>query len=204
MTEPRQIDVPRDRLERWVAGFAQRHGEPTWNVRGNDYLVSAPNGAWATFSSWIPAQSLPPDLVAWSKPPVTFAIILIRRGGYAVGIVKNEKLVAHKCGTRYVQSRTAAGGWSQQRYARRRENQRDDLVGTVIQRASAISQDKRCSGVVLGGDRALVATVRGDPSLRGLDALPCREFFDIPDPRMSVLAEVHIRATAIAISVSNA
>ena len=30
---------------------------------------------------------------------------------------------AHKVGTRHVQSRTAAGGWSQQRYARRRANQ---------------------------------------------------------------------------------
>ena len=57
------------------------------------------------------------------------AVVLVRRGGYAVGVASGDRLTAHKVGTRYVQSRTAAGGWSQQRFARRRANQADGLVG---------------------------------------------------------------------------
>ena len=60
------------------------------------------------------------------------AVVLVRRGGYAVGVASGDRLTAHKVGTRYVQSRTAAGGWSQQRFARRRANQADGLVGEVM------------------------------------------------------------------------
>ena len=43
-----------------------------------------------------------------------------RRGGYAVGLASGGGFTASKVGSRHVQSRTAAGGWSQQRFARRR------------------------------------------------------------------------------------
>ena len=59
------------------------------------------------------------------------AVLLLRRGGYAVALAAEDGLLAHKVGSRHVQSRTAAGGWSQQRFARRRGNQADALVGAV-------------------------------------------------------------------------
>ncbi|MGB3764600.1 MAG: acVLRF1 family peptidyl-tRNA hydrolase [Ornithinimicrobium sp.] len=203
MTEPRRIDVPRDRLAQWVDGFAQRHGEPTWTIDGSAYRATAPNGAWATFSSWTAAPSLPPDLLVWSEPPGTFAIILIRRGGYAVGVVSGGELVAHKCGTRYVQSRTAAGGWSQQRYARRRSNQRDELVDTVIERVVTLKEGHRGEGVVLGGDQPLASAVLDDRRLESLAIVPRREFYDIPDPRFVVLQKTLSRALMVSVTVSN-
>ena len=39
------------------------------------------------------------------------------------GVAEGDRLVASKVDSYYVQGRTAAGGWSQQRFARRRENQ---------------------------------------------------------------------------------
>ena len=55
-------------------------------------------------------------------------LVLVRRGGYAVGLVAGGVLVAHKIGTAHVQGRTKKGGWSQQRYARRRGHQSDEVV----------------------------------------------------------------------------
>ncbi len=63
------------------------------------------------------------------------AVVLVRRGGYAVGVGSGDRLTSHKVGSRYVQSRTAAGGWSQQRFARRRANQADGLVGAAVEHA---------------------------------------------------------------------
>ena len=40
--------------------------------------------------------------------PRWLAVVLIRRGGYAVALIDGSTLVAHKVGTRHVQSRTAA------------------------------------------------------------------------------------------------
>ena len=84
------------------------------------------------------------------------AVVLVRRGGYAVGVASGDRLTAHKVGTRYVQSRTAAGGWSQQRFARRRANQADGLVGAAAEHAVRLLTGIRPAGVVLGGDKALV------------------------------------------------
>jgi hypothetical protein len=80
-------------------------------------------------------------------------------------------LLAHKVGTRYVQSRTAAGGWSQQRFARRRDNQADELVGRCRPRRAHPDRPGITAetgeipiggvpigpGLIVGGDKATVA-----------------------------------------------
>ena len=67
-----------------------------------------------------------------------------------MGVASGDRLTAHKVGTRYVQSRTAAGGWSQQRFARRRANQADGLVGAAVEHAVRLLTGIRPAGVVLG------------------------------------------------------
>src|SRR5690625_1606592 len=105
-------------------------------------------------------------IAAWCTPPTHLGLILIRRGGYAVGRAEGPTLATHKTGTRYVQARTAAGGWSQQRFARRRGNQADALVGTVVDLAAAHllpppvgTAPHLPEAIVLGGDRALADQV---------------------------------------------
>jgi len=72
--------------------------------------------------------------------------VLIRRAGYAVGLFDGPELLASKVGSRHIHGRTAAGGWSQKRYARRRANQADEIV-----EAAARAADRILSG---GADRS--------------------------------------------------
>jgi peptide subunit release factor 1 (eRF1) len=134
------------------------------------------------------------------------AVVLVRRGGYAVALAEctdgRVALTARKVGTRHVQSRTAAGGWSQQRFARRRANQADALVGAVRDHAvRLLTGPVRAAGLVAGGDRTLVAEVLADPRLAALAALPRRDLPDVPDPRADVLRQAVERGRAVRVTV---
>lgn len=129
------------------------------------------------------------------------AVLLVRRGGYAVGVVSGPTLTTHKVGTRYVQSRTAAGGWSQQRFARRRSNQADELVGAVTGHAVRLLAGSGARGLVIGGDRVLATGVLEDERLAMLRDLPRRELFDLPDPRLAVLQSAARRARAVLVTI---
>lgn len=129
------------------------------------------------------------------------ALLLVRRGGYAVGVAADGRLTAHKTGNRYVQSRTAAGGWSQQRFARRRSNQADELVGAVADHAVRLLAGAGARGLVLGGDRSLAEAVLGDDRLAGLRDLPRRGLHDLPDPRLEVLQRAAERARAVRVTI---
>lgn len=129
------------------------------------------------------------------------ALLLVRRGGYATGTAAAGRLTSHKAGTRYVQSRTAAGGWSQQRFARRRANQADELVGAVAEHAVRLLRGSGARGLVLGGDRALAEAVLEDDRLADLRDLPRRELYDLPDPRFAVLQEALRRARAVLVTI---
>lgn len=131
------------------------------------------------------------------------ALLLVRRGGYAVGVAIGDRLTSHKTGTRYVQSRTAAGGWSQQRFARRRANQADELVEAVAEHAVRLLRGSGAHGLVLGGDRALAEAVLEDDRLTELRALPRRELYDLPDPRFAVLEKAAERARAVLVSIED-
>ncbi|NLJ53486.1 MAG: hypothetical protein GX344_05050 [Intrasporangiaceae bacterium] len=164
------------------------------------------------FSGWLERfEANNPDgpqrIVGIAEPlPVPLAVLLIRRGGYAVGVVGSDgHLAAHKVGTRYVQSRTAAGGWSQQRFARRRENQADALVGAVQDHLQRVLREsgETVVGLLTGGDRQLTADVLTDARLEALRDLPTREAADIADPRRAVLDDAIERARAYVIVIDD-
>lgn len=198
----RVVEVAHARLERWLAGFAERHGAIAVDggtVRGDD-------GVPAHLSSWAPLASATSvdQLVDIARPPERLALVLVRRGGYAVGLADGDALSQRKVGSRHVQSRTAAGGWSQQRFARRRANQADELVGAVRDHAVRLLGQARPDGLVLGGDRRLAAAVLEDPRLAALRALPVRELYDLPDPTSAVLATALARARSVRIELPDA
>ncbi len=133
-------------------------------------------------------------------------VVLVRRGGYAVGLARGGRLGVHKVGSRYVQSRTAAGGWSQQRFARRRANQADALVRSVAEQVVRVLPDGMRSvgplgGLVLGGDRTLCAEVLTDARLAWLAELPRRELYDLGDPRLDQLRRAVERGSAIRVTI---
>ena len=70
-----------------------------------------------------------------------------------MGVASGGRLTS-KVGSRYVQSRTAAGGWSQQRFARRREGQAKELVRGAAAAVRPLTGTRRRGATVLGGDCA--------------------------------------------------
>ena len=74
----------------------------------------------------------------------------MRKGGFAVARLEHGRLADSKVGQRHVQGRTKAGGQSQQRFARRRDNQA---------RAAYEAAADHCARI-LGGALALVVTGR--------------------------------------------
>ena len=121
-------------------------------------------------------------------------------------------LTVAKVGSRHVQSRTAAGGWSQQRFARRRGKQTDELVDAVVRHARRIllrddesprqDAEELPQGLVVGGDRTLAREVLQAPALRALRGLPMRELYDLPDPRRDVLETALGRGRAYRVTLT--
>ena len=118
------------------------------------------------------------------------AALLVRLGGYAVGVFEGERLVASKVGSRFVKNRHKKGGSSANRFRRRREEQARELVDDAAEAAARILEPHRAriEFVALGGDRGAVDAVlaaRADLAWLRERALP--RFFTVPEPRQRVL-----------------
>jgi hypothetical protein len=149
-------------------------------------------------------------LAAHARKPRTVGVLLVRLGGYAAGVFTGYPPVlgAAKVGSRLVHGRSAAGGWSQHRFARRREKQANEALSAaadaavlIFGGAGAKPQPKtaRLDAVVLGGDRRAVADLRGDPRLAGYFGLATERFLTVPDPKRAVLLEAAKQFTAVRI-----
>ncbi|MEV0970531.1 acVLRF1 family peptidyl-tRNA hydrolase [Microtetraspora glauca] len=130
-------------------------------------------------------------LAAHARRDRLVGVLLVRLGGYAAGVFDGERLVASKVGSRQVHGRSAAGGWSQQRFARRREKQSGEALGAAAEVAARVLLPYAgdLEAVLLGGDRRAIDGVRGDRRLAPLLALEREPFLTVPDPRLAVLRE---------------
>lgn len=209
----RLVEVDAARLPGWVARFAERHGHPTITLddRADHLLICAPDGAQARIA--IPFGPLPhvandddpiARLVEHLRVPRTIGILLVRRGGWAAGVVADGLLVAERTGGGYVAGRTKAGGWSQQRYARRRGNQTQQVWQRAADGAVEVllPHRRRLDTLTTGGDRSGVAAVLADPRLAGLATLVEPRFLAVGDPTRSVLAEVAHRLSAVTVTLN--
>jgi peptide subunit release factor 1 (eRF1) len=115
------------------------------------------------------------------------AALLVRLGGYAVGVFEGEQLVASKVGSRFVKGRHRKGGSSANRFRRRREEQERALIDAAAGTATLVLEPyrDRIEHVALGGDRAAVGQVL--ESLPWLEAKALPRFFTVPEPRLRVL-----------------
>lgn len=190
----RWVTVPPERIARWLAGFAERHGAVTTAGTADGVLAEAADGASAECHlpfGWPGEPGADADaLTTAAAYPWRVGLLLVRRGAHAVGVADGAKLVAHKVDTRYVQGRTAAGGWSQQRFARRRDKQtRESTDAAADHAARVLLAGLPLTGLVTGGDRALVAAVLDDRRLAPLAALPRTDLPDVPEPRHATLLD---------------
>lgn len=245
---PKWVDVAPERFPRWVVSFAGRHGANGGNetlaaaLTGSTVTFTAPDGAIAECHSPFPPLSdnskkriAPPppfelaeDIAAQARRPRTVGVLLVRLGGYAAGVFTGypPKLADAKTGSRLVHGRSAAGGWSQHRFARRREKQANEALDAAARAAAdvfgrwgetrarseglitarsgdaAAARKPQLDAVVLGGDKRAMAELRQDPRLAPYLAIATDRFLTVPDPKRAVLESTPRLFLAVRIRLS--
>jgi hypothetical protein len=216
----RRVEIPPVRLAAWIESFAERHGGALVTDGGDDAVTfTAADGATARCAvpfpplpePGLPARALDVDplerarqLAAHATAERTVGVLLVRLGGYAAGVFTGTQpvLAASKVGNRQVHGRSAAGGQSQARFARRREKQAHEALGEAAEKAAAVFAPYQLDAVVLGGDRRTLARLRNDVRLARYFALAVEQFLTVPDPRLTVLRDTPRLFRAIRISLT--
>ena len=188
----RQLRVAPERLGRWLDGVADRHGSFEATLSGDVVVITCADGTTVTLRApfpWTPGPALLTSLTAAARQPHRAAVLLVRRGRWAVGVFDGPALVVSKVDARQVQGRTAAGGWSQQRFARRRSHQTDAVVGAAADTAARVLLPHAggLAAVFTGGDRGLVDEVLADRRLAALAALRREPALAVGEPTKAVL-----------------
>jgi hypothetical protein len=202
--------VSGERLAGWAERFGAAHGGFRLSDDDDGVRLVAADGTVALLQAPWPPDGRPgrgadplERLASVASQPRTAGLLLVRRGGYAVAVAREGTLLASKTGTRYVQSRSAAGGQSQQRFARRRANQADDLVEKVAAHAAAIFGGHSVEYLAPGGDRTLAGLVMDHPALRLYSSVPRLDFLDVPDPNGAVMRKAAADVRAVRIQVAD-
>ena len=205
MTDAVVVAVTAERLGRWVDNFGERHGETLLRVEDGALLGQAADGSRFTahlpFSLQYDGPVAVGDMAEAARPPRRWGVLLVRKGGFAVARLTGPVLSEHKIGQRHVQGRTKAGGQSQQRFARRRDNQARAAYEAAADHAARILAGPPLV-VVTGGDHAAVDEVLADPRLKHLTVVD--PWLAVPDPKRGVLEEAVREACAVRIDVVNA
>ena len=204
-----------ERLGRWLDGVAARHGVfDRVELVDEAVRITCADTTEVTLRapfSWrpgpaAPSQPTPPVLASFGaavRVPHRAAVLLVRRGRWAVGVFDGDDLVVSKVDARQVQGRTAAGGWSQQRFARRRANQTDAVVGAAAETAVRVlcPHADAVEALFTGGDRGLVDDVLADPRLRTLAALRRGPALEVGDPTKAVLLATPTQFRAVEVHI---
>jgi hypothetical protein len=216
----RWIEVSPVRFPGWIDAFGIRHGathEAPLALAGSraggasgeeSVIFVAPDGAMARCHPPFPGDWLQQRIgliasesasavAAHALAQRTVGVLLVRLGGHAVGVFTGSppRLASSKVGTRPVHGRSAAGGWSQQRFARRRDNQASEALSAAASAALDVwegwarSRSRSLDAVVLGGDKRAIAELRPDARLAPYLDLAVARFLTVPDPKLAVLAD---------------
>ena len=185
------LDVSAERFPGWIASFARRHGDQSPLLTApaaGAVSFTAPDGAVAECHPPFPESfALPPGLAgageiaaviaAHASAPRAVGVLLVRLGGYAAGVFTGypPALADSKVGSRLVHGRSAAGGWSQQRFARRREKQANEALEAAADTAAAVF-GRWTSGITATGApaRASSAPARASSASARASSAPAR------------------------------
>jgi hypothetical protein len=209
----RAVEVAPERLSGWFNRFAEGHGGVRiTRTTAERVEVHALDGALAAVD--VPFGTLAPphgeqvglavsSLVEHLRRPRRIGLVLVRLGGYSVGIARGGKVESSSTDRRLVHGRNKAGGWSQQRFARRREEQSRRAVEAAAEAVARVllPQRDQLDALVLGGDRRALDGLRQDPKLSALLASAEPRVLNVPEPRRSVLDEAARRAVAVEVQV---
>jgi len=153
-TGAKWIDVSAERFPGWIDSFARRHGDPV-----SLSVAAGPGPVTFTAGDGAAARCHPPfvesfaaqpgaagpaevaaAVAAHARAPRAVGVLLVRLGGYAAGVFTGypPRLADSKVGSRLVHGRSAAGGWSQHRFARRREKQANEALDAAADTAAMV------------------------------------------------------------------
>jgi hypothetical protein len=197
--------ISRSRLSRWLETFENSHGPGVLSVIDAHLAGRARDGSTFRAAPPFAAVVTEPTVEALDvavAPPDEWGVLLVRKGGFAVARLTGDTMVESKVGQRHVQGRTKAGGQSQQRFARRRDNQARAAYDAAADHAARI-----IAGVpvlVVGGDHVAVTAVLEDPRLARVAGTVQGAFLTVPDPRRAVLESAVRDACSVRIDVTNA
>ncbi|MDV6013205.1 acVLRF1 family peptidyl-tRNA hydrolase [Haloechinothrix sp. LS1_15] len=210
----RAVEVPPHRLRRWFDNFARRNdGVRETGIGAEEVTVWGGNGTVATAAVPFPPlsgassgtyQGLAVDaLVEHAERSRRIGLVLLRKGAHSIGVVEDGSVVASRTARHRVQGRNAAGGWSQQRFARRRQEQAADALRRAADDVEEllVPEVVRLDAIVLGGDRGALDELRADRRLAPVLHLATGRVLDVPEPRRSVLDEAAERAVAVEVVV---
>lgn len=204
----RVVEVSPERLAGWFDRFAQRNdGISSTEATFGHVVVTGGNGTMATATVPFPPLSGtgPPTvrLGAHARRERRIGLLLVRLGAHSVGVAEGGKVVVSRTDRHLVHGRSAAGGWSQRRFARRREGQARQALRATAEDVLEVlgSRLAELDAVVLGGDRRALDELRADAALAGVFALAAPRVLDLGEPRRSLLDDAAERARAVEILV---
>ncbi|WP_207920186.1 acVLRF1 family peptidyl-tRNA hydrolase [Saccharopolyspora aridisoli] len=209
----RAVEVAPGRVAGWFERFAASHGGATSTLLApRTVLVIATDGATATVQ--VPFGPLPAphgehpglavsSLVEHVLVSRRIGLVLVRLGAHSIGVAVDGVVQTSTTDRHLVHGRNKAGGWSQQRFARRREGQ---SARSLASAADAVAKAllpvaAELDALVLGGDRQALQALREDNRLTKLFDRAEQRVLDVPEPRRAILDEAAKRAVAVEIEV---
>ena len=208
------VEVEPERLDRWFARFSERNdGVVCTELDPRQVRVVGGNGVTATASVPFEPLAVEPGtrhdglateiLVEHARRPRRVGLLLVRLGGHSVGVAEGGRVTVSRTDRHLVHGRSAAGGWSQQRFARRREGQARQALRAAADDAADVlgSRVADLDAVVLGGDRRALEELRADRRLAEVFAKAEPRVLTVSEPRRSVLDEAAERARSVEITV---
>jgi Actinobacteria/chloroflexi VLRF1 release factor len=207
---PRGIRVAFDRLPGWLDRYEVRHPGVVWSWADGSVVGRSPDGACARIAipyGRVRVRAEPrQDLDWYLRQPWLLGVLVVRRGGFAVALARGPEVVDRKVGRRHVQGRSKAGGWSQQRFARRRDNQaREAFAAAADHAARILAADVayRLDALAVGGDRSALHHVLTDPRLEPLAEVVQITVGGVGDPRPDTVQRVLARVRSVQVALED-
>ncbi len=191
MPSTRTIHVEAQRLPGWLGRFEAAQGRVEIRPGQDGLLVEAASGARAELLPPWPADGRPGRgsddvgrLVSLAGQARTLGLLLARRGGYAVGVCREGRLLGSKTGSGNARRAPAV------------------LAGTAAVEAARLFAAFGPEYLVLGGDRTLAGQAAARKELAPWAGLARLRLLDVADPKAAVLAQAARDAAAVLVRVT--
>ena len=171
------------RLPAWLERFGAAHGGRAGIEDTDDgVLLAMADGATALLSPPWPDDGRPGHggdllerVLSLASQERRLGLVLVRRGGYGVGVAVGGKLLAHKVGTASARSRGGDAGAA--------------VVERAAQEAARIFAGHSFEYLATGGDKQLVDSTLATPAMRQFAKMPRLAPLPVVDPKMAVLTQ---------------